>query len=406
VLDLYSALLSSGVLLFAFASILWGLRVFKVFLVILGAWSGYALGGFIGDFAFEVTDKLYLWSLAGAIIGGLVAWPLQRLLVYGAVGTSFGFLAFVMVMSNSDNAQTALLAAGAVFVVSGFLAVMIYDYFVIILMGTISAYALIDICYLPGELRSLTHSLLAGSQRPLEKLIAFSGNFAQLLWPSVLVMALIVLLAVYMQKILPRQKGDQSGAGQSGKSIARKITFSLALVLIAFAFLDSLLGISQKYFSQSGREELFLLRNLLSPSGAISGFCHLPLINISPISFPIAAFVSSGWLYFYSRRVAGRIGRGNRWLNGLIAGLALGLLVLPALETLILLAVTGFAGGQLAAQYWLSFYRSFLDTTGLLLIFKWAYCLLFFPALTALALPAQKPKAVSAPIDLPSNYCI
>ena len=136
-------------LVFAFASILWGLRLFKIFMIILGLWTGFGLGLILGELFAESAGSVFIWGLSGAVICALLAWPLQKVFVFLGVGAMFGIVMFASVMSGGGEPQNGLIAAATVFVITGFFAVLIYDYFVIILMALVSAYAIINVCYLP-----------------------------------------------------------------------------------------------------------------------------------------------------------------------------------------------------------------------------------------------------------------
>ena len=317
------------VLILAFAGIVWGLRVFKIFLVFLGLWTGFLLGMFIGDFLLESTQHLYLWGIGGAVICGLLAWPLQRIFVFAGMGLLIGFLVFATVMSRGGEPQTGLIAGATVFFIAGFISVMVYDYFIIIMMAIVSAYIIINICYLPLEFRSLMEIVVTGQDGIVEFIAKFGTYYSELIWTSVAVLSMLSLFAIYMQKILPDKRRQDNPEKKLKRGLAWKTTFVYAVIVAAFALLDSLFGLAESLAASGGYEKYYAGLSALTPGSVISGFCHSPILNLGPVSFPLAAFVSFTLLKSYRLRCLRKVCRGNRWINGLIAGLILGLVILP-----------------------------------------------------------------------------
>jgi hypothetical protein len=170
----YDALFASLVLILAFASILWGLRIFKIFLVILGIWTGFGLGMFLWEL-FGSSGSQFIWGLSGAIICSALAWPLQKLFVFSGVGLLLGFLVFAVIMSRGGEPESGLIAGATVFFIAGFIAVLIYDYFVIILMAMVSAYTIINICFLPSEFRNIFEIFITGNDGIIRLMGEFGG---------------------------------------------------------------------------------------------------------------------------------------------------------------------------------------------------------------------------------------
>ena len=405
-MDIYNALFASLVLILAFAGIVWGLRVFKIFLVFLGLWSGFLMGMFIGDFLLESTQNLYLWGIGGAVICGLLAWPLQRIFVFAGMGLLIGFLVFATVMSRGGEPQTGLIAGATVFFVAGFISVMIYDYFIIIMMALASAYLIINICYLPVESRSLMEMLVTGQDGIVEAVGQFGTYYSELIWTSIVVLAILSLFAIYMQKILPDKRRQDDPEKKLKRGLAWKTTFVYAVIIAGFALLDSLFGLGESLIGYHGYESYYAGLSTLTPGSAISGFCHSPILNMGPVSFPLAAFVSFTLMKLYGAHCLTRVCRGNRWINGWVIGLILGIVVLPFIQAVVLFAVNRFEQVGLAGSLWIGFYKSFFDAPTSALVLKWIYVLALYPLTIALIIPTPNGEKKAEKTEGAFNYCI
>lgn len=402
----YDSIFAALVLVLAFAGIIWGLRIFKIFLVFLGIATGYGLGIFLADFIFEISSHLYLWGLIGAVICGALAWPLQRLFVFSGMGMLLGFLVFAVVMSRGGEPQTGLIAGATVFFVAGFISVMIYEYFIIILMALVSAYVVISVSYLPHEFRSLLQIFISGTDGAIAYVGTFGGYFANLIWPSIVVIAMFVMFAIYMQKILPEKREKDNPEKKLRRGLAWKTTFLYAAILTGFALFDNLLEINQGLAEQSRFQNYYMSISQLSPGLVLSGFCHSIFLNINPVSFPLAAFVSFSMMKMYRSRCLSKVCRGNRWINGWIIGLVLGLIVLPMIDMFVLLAITKFENVGLAGQLWGGFYSSLFIGQWSLVLLKWLHLLIIFPFLISMILPREKNTDQPEKKEAAFNYCI
>jgi len=405
-MDFYDSVFVSLVLALALAGILWGLRIFKIFLIVLGVWAGFALGMLVGDFFAGDSGSLLIWGLSGAVIGGLLAWPFQKIFVFIGVGLLVGFLVFAMVMSRGGEPQTGLIAGATTLVIAGFIAVMIYDYFIIVLMTMVSAYLIINVCYLPLEFRHMFEVFLSGKDGVVETLGTFGGLYSQLIWPSLVVLCMFLLYAIFMQKILRKDRGDKDDSMKLGTSPAWKTAFILASILVIYAFVDSLFGFGKALYS--GTEWISLANGFdaISPGQEISFFCHNPILNFSPISFPAAAIVAFIFIKWYKSSLLARALGGNRWLNGWIAGIILGIVILPLIDMIIVFAILRFDRLGLALGNWLGFYKAFISAPLAVVLVKWSYILAVFPLLLTLILPAPPPRSEPQPKEPQVNYCI
>lgn len=405
-MDFFEASFVALVLALALAGVLWGLRIFRIFLIVLGVWGGFTLGMLMGDLFAAGSGSLLIWGISGAVIGGVLAWPLQKIVVFTGVGLLVGFLVFAMVMSRGGEPQTGLIAGATTLVIAGFIAVMIYDYFIIVLMTMVSAYLIINVCYLPLEFRHLFEVFLSGKGNVIETLSNFGGLYSQLIWPSLVVLCMFLLYAIFMQKILRKDKGDKDDSIKPGASPVWKTAFMLASILVAFTFIDSLLGFGRALISGS---QWIALKNgfaAISPGEEISIFCHNPILNFSPISFPAAAITAFIFVRWYRSRFPAGILGGNRWINGWIAGVILGIVALPLIDMMIVFAILKFDNFNLALGNWVGFYKAFISAPPAIALIKWAYVLAIFPFLLTLIIPAPIPRLDSEPQEKQVNYCI
>jgi hypothetical protein len=404
--EIYNALFASAVLAFAFACILWGLRIFKIFLVVLGLWAGFVVGLFMGEVFVGTSGSLIIYGLAGAVVFALLAWPLQKLFVFSGVGLLVGFLVFAMVMSRGGDPQSGLIAGATMFVVAGFVAVLIYDYFVIIMMALVSAYAIINISYLPNEFRQLFEILATGSEGIIQTVERFGGYYADLIWPSIIVLGMVILFSIYMQKIVPEKRQKEEPDNRLRRGLAWHTTFFLAAVIVVYAFLSRLIGLGGHLYTAMEWSAYQGGLMLLSPGESVANFCHCPILNLSPISFPLAAYISFRFVKFYRSRVYIRIFNRNRWLNGWLVGLILGIVILPLVEMFTIFALFKLENFDLAGQYWVGYYKSFISAPWMIVVFKWLYSLVIFPLAFILIVPRPEKEQQKTKEPSPVNYCI
>ncbi|HER00252.1 MAG TPA: hypothetical protein ENO22_13005 [candidate division Zixibacteria bacterium] len=406
-MDFYSAIFASATLAFAFACILWGLRIFKIFLVILGLWVGFVVGLFMGEVFVGPSGSLIFYGIAGAVIFALLAWPLQKLFVFSGVGLLVGFFVFAMVMSRGGEPESGLIAGATMFIVAGFIAVLVYDYFVIVMMALVSAYAIINISYLPNELRELLGILAKRSEGLIQTVERFGGYYAELIWPSIVVLGMVILFSIYMQKIIPEKQKKLDPERIIKRGLVWHTTFFLAAVIVVYAFLSRLFGLGGHLYTALEWSAYQGGLMLLTPGESVAHFCHCPILNLSPISFPLAAYISYRFIRFYRSRVYVRLFNRNKWLNGWLVGLVLGIIILPLVEMFTLFAMFKFENFDLAGQYWLGYYKSFVAAPWKVVVFKWLYSWVIFPLAFILIVPRpdeEAPREEEEPSVV--NYCI
>jgi hypothetical protein len=172
--------------------VLWGLKIFKAFIVV----TGVAIGAVIGSLIGLRYEPQWLFILLGAGIGGYVAIPLQKFFVFMGFGLFSGIIGIIIGAAININP----LAFGAVFFLAGgILAVVYFDHFVILLMAFNASLHIFQYIWLRR---------IYGSGSFFDFLQ--DGNFSWLvggLSTNLLVLAIILLgyswFALYFQKKLP-----------------------------------------------------------------------------------------------------------------------------------------------------------------------------------------------------------
>jgi len=375
-------------------------------MIFLGALVGFGLGVLLADLFLGSSQSLPFWGFFGAIIGAIIAWPLQKIVVFSGVGLLVGFMVFATVMSRGGEPQTGLIAGATTLVIAGFMAVMVYDYFVIVLMALVSTYLLINICYLPAEFRYMLEGVLSGRESIIDIIGNFGELYSQLIWPSIVILGIILLFAIYMQKVLQVEKADDESAKKAGYQLAWKTTFLFAIILVLYAFGSQFFEFGRLLYDQAGWQSMPYSLKDLSPGNEVSNFCHGPILNISPLSFPAAAFFSFNFIKWYKSVFSQRILAGNRWLNGWIMAVFLGLAILPIIDMIIVFAILRFENFNLAVRNLLGFYKTFFLGPWQVVLIKWLYIFIMFPLLLILAIPALKNKADQNAKESQPNYCI
>lgn len=108
---------------------LWGLRLYRATVILAGAAMGAVAGAFAGGLAASEQAATSL-GLVGAVVGGILAWPLKKALIFLFSGlTAGGLVLFATAGGFPENANWTLFAT--VFIAAGFLAVLFHEWMVI-----------------------------------------------------------------------------------------------------------------------------------------------------------------------------------------------------------------------------------------------------------------------------------
>ncbi|MBD3381601.1 MAG: hypothetical protein GF404_05320 [candidate division Zixibacteria bacterium] len=405
-MEIYDAIFFSFVLILAFASVIWGLRIFRIFLIVMGLWIGFGLGLFFGEFFASNAGDMYFWGIGGALICALLAWPLQRMFVFTGMGLLVGFLVFAMVMSRGGEPENGLVAGATMFIVAGFITVLFYDYFVIVLMAMVSAYAIINVSYFPHEFQAFLELATSGERGVIAYLQKFGGYYSELIWPSLLILGLLMVYAVYLQKILPERSNEKNDRHSYDRRLVRSVTFIMAVVVVGYVFLDQITDIGMSFYFNTEWGNFYQMIDPISPDNPIAFYVHTPIINVSAVSFPLAAYISFLVIRWYQYlRINGRPTK-NRYINDWILAVFTGLVILPLTQMITLFAILKFEDFDIAGRLWLGFYTTLFSAPAYVIAFKWVYLIIVFPLLLMLLLPRSLPPAKESSPEKNLNYCI
>jgi hypothetical protein len=142
-----------GSLTIGFALVLWGLRIFKAYVAIVGLLVGAGLGGAIGSVAIDADNGLLIGALVGALLGALAAWPLQRVIAFVMAGVATGLVA-ALLTAGPPGSDTFGLAFAIGFLVGGGLGLVVFERIVIAALAFTGAQAIFLAAFVPNEVYS------------------------------------------------------------------------------------------------------------------------------------------------------------------------------------------------------------------------------------------------------------
>jgi len=340
-----------GSLLIAFAFVLWGGRLFKIFVVLLGIGAGLVLGYFLGSLTDLGPQAGGAGAVIGAIVLGLLAWPLHNVFVFLIGGLFFGFVTASIATSLQIPGTTLNAAAIAGFVVGGVLSILIHRTFVIALMAAAGG-------------QTALNALFGKSFAPLVTFEAFareySAFYSKHLALFLTMIGLYVAFALFLQMLCAPARKDKPERSAAKRRVRR--------ILYLFAFLQ-LAGWT-----------------LTRVAPAAAGFAHSPVTGLTLLSWPAAALVAAlalNWAWEGTPQPEG--GKSvPRHLARYLLFVVIGAVV-PALISGMLHQIF-FGQSQV-----LFLYKAVLDGPTALTVFKAAYLLVVFPGLALIATRTRPP---------------
>lgn len=139
-----------GSLAVGFALVLWGLRIFKAYVLLVGLLFGAGLGAAIGSVAIDADNALFIGALAGGFIGAIAAWPLQRIIAFAMAGAASGLV--VSMATGALPGSDAFGPAFAIgFLIGGILGLIIFERIVIAALAFTGAQAIFLAAFVPNE---------------------------------------------------------------------------------------------------------------------------------------------------------------------------------------------------------------------------------------------------------------
>ncbi|MCF8343054.1 MAG: hypothetical protein K9H13_00280 [Bacteroidales bacterium] len=345
------------------AFVLWGLRVFKIYIVLFGIFLGMIGGVYLMDsiepFGNQSVNML-TGAVVGGLIGGLLAWPLQKVIVFIIAG-------FLMIIFGMSGLQWAgwewsgnwYIFTAAFFLLGGIISVWLYDYLIIVIMTITAVHNLFRIFIKPDiyfQPEYLSLEIL------WEKFLDFyTDNYFVLLF-----MILIYLFyALYYQKWLkPSERKEYQWKMHKGSGKLFAI-----LILIAYA--------SDYYFS-----------------GIIGNSAFHIAVDI--FTWPLLAFLF-GYVFVTITVVSrGAVSGVLSFLLRYFFTVVSGLLLIPLFRWVISTMLTDM---NFDLTYIFDYFRFFIGGPTYAVIGKWVYSLMLFPLLTMLFVFRRFKKAESYSTD-------
>ncbi len=346
-------LLAAGMLL-----LLWGLRIFKIYIICGGVMIGTVVGLTIGLYSQQSEMNLMIITLVGALGGGIIAWPMQKtfvLLLTGLFSALTGAAVVYALGLSTDNWQTTGLIA---FTVGGLIALILFDYIIIILMAFSGA----QLIFWRDHLELLI------IRRDMIRNFDFSNYInsiihvvEQNLFYFLFLSLIFILFAIYFQKRQKVKSGDTED-NQRKKTIFRRTTYILMFILlVAWPYAESELS-KQTY----------------------------PLIGYDFLSWPFVVIITS---FFIFRLKKTKIRPLHSIPVRFILLIIFGLTIVPFIGCLVDLISRLYPD----IHRFTEFYAGFNRTGTLLRIYKIIYSAVLFPLL--FMLPAIRHRAKLPPSE-------
>jgi hypothetical protein len=345
-----------------FAFVLWGLRIFKAYVALLGGALGCAAGAAAAAIFFGSTEAMIGCALAGTLVGALLAWPLQKLLVFAVAGATISALAMFVVVARGND-ENLLLAAIIGFVAGGVLTLLLYDIVIIVALAFHGAQAVFQSAFVTAD------AYIGTPREVVERLL---GIYSERIVAFAVTTLLFVGLALWYQRRLARPRG-RTPEQEVRAAVARRVCLRLAVTILAV--------------------------RVISAALALSGTWHISsfeLTGLHALSWPLACVATVLLLRGAVRRLTGsgdaapaRARRGRRHLALALFGVTL----LPALTAALFVAY-GASWDSL-----IGFYLAFISGTAGSIAAKWTFAFGLLPLLLAGVVPA--PRTVPTPTPEP-----
>jgi len=361
-LDIFGGVIRSdqliwlGSLLIAFAFVLWGGRLFKIFVVLLGIGAGLLIGFFLGSIAGLGPQGGGAGAVIGAIVLGLLAWPLHKVFVFLIGGLFFGFVTASIATSLQVPETTLNAAAIAGFVVGGVLSILIRNVFVISLMAAAGAQTVLSVMF--------SRSFLP--MKSFEALLRdYSGFYAERIGLFLTMIGIYVAFALFLQVLCaPKEKELRKVKYErlAAKGRVRRILYLFAFIQLAGWTITRMVP-------------------------AASGFDHTPVTGITLLSWPAAAVLSAivlNWAWEGTAAPPGEKPPAAQLVARYLLFVVIGA-VIPPLVTGVLHRV--FFG----QSQFLFLYEAVLKGPTALLIFKGAFLGVVFPSLVSMVTHTRPP---------------
>jgi hypothetical protein len=351
-----------------FALVLWGLRIFRVWVGAVGMLAGAALGAAAAGGLTGQEEGVLIGALAGGVLGALVAWPLQRITVFLTAGATTAMIAAAGTVAFAGSEYVAG-AAIIGFLAGGILASVFYKTVIIAAMAFTGAQAVFHALYVPAD-------TFVGS--PVEIGGSLVAIYASEFIVFVATTALFVGFALWYQRG-PGRKRERLPAQAARALAARRVSTRLAFVIVT-AWVAAAVFVAAGFWPVSAYE----------------------LVGMHPLSWPVVALAAI--VLLGARPTVLQVGEGADRVRPrgssrrrMLRATAFAAVVPPVLTAVLFVAIGGSWDGL--ADY----YRAFLAGPGPVVAAKWAFSLAVMPLLLFSAHPIVYVPAPPIPVGGPQH---
>jgi hypothetical protein len=350
------------------ALVLWGLRIFRLWVGAVGFIGGGAIGAAIGAAMGGREEMAVIGGLAGGVVGAVVAWPLQRLTVSLAAGMTTALIAAAGAMAFAGSEYVAG-AAILGFLAGGAVAFVLYETVIITAMAFTGAHAVFHALYVPAD------AWLGTPEQIGARILAI---YAAELVVFVALTVVFVAFSMWYQRG-PAAKRERSPGQAAWARAAKQVSTRLAFVVLA-AWAVSAFFVAARVWPMSMYD----------------------LAGMHPLTWPIVAIAVLALLVGRPRTIGYDIetgpppaprGRRRRFLRTA----AICALVPPVLTAAVFVALGGSWEGLA------SYYRAFLAGPAPVVAAKWAFSLGLMPLLLARPNATAYVPIEPVPVDPPEE---
>lgn len=352
----------------ACAMILWGLKLYKFYIVlagvVFGALLGLSIGMLVGKSQGSILTGSIIVGFALGFLGGLFAWPLQKFLIFLASGISAAFfgVTFSTALGIEYNSLLIIIIAILFFIIGFILAINFYKHVIIIIMAFAGAqsifnlYVFFDMAQLSAyNLPILLDNVFSGNIKDFINIVI--NSYKNNLIGYILTILLFIIFAYIFQLANQSDQDDDENKKVSKNRFVR-ITYLFTYLSIFSTF------------------SMLFLNYFLEFQDSIN---DISVFGINIISWPIIVLVTSFMINFFiiNNEVDSFI---SKIIRHLII-VAYGIIVIPFLTSLFYLIFSWPVINPIKtiSTQLLEFYQYFLKGPVGIIVIKWIYSILIFP---------------------------
>ncbi len=218
----------------AVSLVLWGVRVFRGYIIFLGALLGGVAGFLLGMLLVPDNSMPIVFAVTLACVGGLIAWPLQKVYIFMTAGLTAVISGLGALSALGFDSVPLSVTTLLIFIAGGIIALLLFDYVIIIVTAFAGGHIIFSVLY-SGELSAfLTRQYQASLGSLFERIAKSVGAH----FPAYLLcIVVMVSFALYVQRFQALRKTD-SKQDRADKCLLRRISY-----LFAFLFLSAFLVI-------------------------------------------------------------------------------------------------------------------------------------------------------------------